>query len=80
MKKRNNFLLEQTLLANERTLLSYIRTSMAALIFGFGLIQFGSSIPRLINLGYSALAIGIIFILVGLTHYHINKIKILNKD
>jgi len=79
MKKRRQeeLLLEEALLSNERTLLSYIRTAMATLIFGFGLIQFGNSVKLLISLGYSAIAIGIVFILIGLTRHHILRNKIM---
>ncbi|MGV3640032.1 MAG: DUF202 domain-containing protein [Adhaeribacter sp.] len=40
---RDHLAMERTKLANERTLLSYLRTSMALVVAGFSLLQFFSN-------------------------------------
>tara|TARA_B100000929_G_C15504973_1_gene418556 strand:+ start:369 stop:707 length:339 start_codon:yes stop_codon:yes gene_type:complete len=67
---REHLALERTKLANERTLLSYIRASIYLLISGLALLQIkqyqGIS---LMWVGYLALFICILFLLVGISRY-----------
>ena len=67
---------EEALLSNERTMLSYIRTSFAALLFGFALLQFSKYDNSLTLIGSISIAIGIILLGLGLTYYEIRKRKI----
>ena len=67
---REHLALERTKLANERTLLSYIRASIYLLISGLALLQIkeyqGIS---LMWVGYLALFICILFMIVGFSRY-----------
>ncbi|MCM8568965.1 DUF202 domain-containing protein [Gramella jeungdoensis] len=67
---REHLALERTKLANERTLLSYIRASIYLLISGLALLQIkqyqGIS---LMWVGYLALFICVLFLLVGVSRY-----------
>jgi putative membrane protein len=65
---REHLALERTKLANERTLLSYIRASLYLLIGGIALIQV-KEYPNLLWVGYVALFICVLFILVGISRY-----------
>jgi len=65
---REHLALERTKLANERTLLSYIRASLYLLIGGIALIQV-KEYPNLHWVGYAALFICVLFILVGISRY-----------
>ncbi|TDN90464.1 putative membrane protein [Salegentibacter sp. 24] len=65
---REHLALERTKLANERTLLSYIRASLYLLIGGIALIQV-KEYPNLVWVGYVALFICVLFILVGISRY-----------
>ena len=67
---REHLALERTKLANERTLLSYIRASIYLLISGLALLQIkeyqGIS---LMWVGYLSLLICILFLIVGFSRY-----------
>lgn len=67
---REHLALERTKLANERTLLSYIRASIYLLISGLALLQIkdyqGIS---LMWVGYLSLVICILFLIVGISRY-----------
>src|SRR5690606_28044289 len=60
--------LERTKLANERTLLSYIRSSLYLLLGGIGILQL-KDFERIKWLGYVALAVCIIFFAIGIFRY-----------
>lgn len=60
--------LERTKLANERTLLSYIRSSLYLLLGGIGLLQL-EGLNRIHWLGYVALLVCVIFLGVGIVRY-----------
>lgn len=60
--------LERTKLANERTLLSYVRSSLYLLIGGLALLQL-EDLNRIHWLGYAALFICIVFLGVGIVRY-----------
>lgn len=60
--------LERTKLANERTLLSYIRSSLYLLIGGIGILQI-KDFDNIHWLGYFALVICVIFLAIGIFRY-----------
>ena len=60
--------LERTKLANERTLLSYIRSSLYLLIGGIGILQL-KDFESIKWLGYVALAVCVIFLALGVFRY-----------
>ena len=60
--------LELTKLANERTLLSYIRSSLYLLLGGIGILQL-KDFESIKWLGYVALAVCVIFLAVGIFRY-----------
>lgn len=60
--------LERTKLANERTLLSYIRSSLYLLIGGIGILQL-KDFESIKWLGYVALGVCVIFLTVGIFRY-----------
>jgi putative membrane protein len=60
--------LERTKLANERTLLSYIRSSLYLLLGGIAILQL-KDFRNIHWLGYVALAVCIIFLAVGIFRY-----------
>ena len=66
---RDHLALERTRLSNERTLLSYIRSSLYLLIGGFALIQV-EGYGDLRFAGYLALALSATSILVGLFRFY----------
>jgi putative membrane protein len=60
--------LERTKLANERTLLSYIRSSLYLLIGGIGILQL-KDFENIKWLGYVSLGVCVIFLTVGIVRY-----------
>ncbi len=60
--------LERTKLANERTLLSYIRSSLYLLLGGIGLLQL-EELGKIHWLGYVALFVCIVFLSIGIVRY-----------
>lgn len=66
---------ETALLANERTLLSYVRTTFSALILGFALIQFSDQ-DSMLRLGVATIIGGFILGLIGLIEYKMHNTKI----
>lgn len=67
---REHLALERTKLANERTLLSYIRASIYLLISGLALLQIKNYQDiSLMWVGYLSLLICILFLLVGISRY-----------
>jgi len=74
---RDHLALERTRLANERTLLSYIRTSLYLTLAGIAFIQiegFGS----IKWIGYISITLSIIFFMFGIIRFYLLKDK-LNK-
>ncbi|TQD39815.1 DUF202 domain-containing protein [Haloflavibacter putidus] len=65
---REHLALERTKLANERTLLSYIRASLYLLVGGVALLQI-EDFPRLHWVGYASLFICVLFIIIGISRY-----------
>ena len=77
-KRKNKLKLEEesALLANERTLLSYIRTTFSALILGFALIQFSNQNNSMLKVGIATIAGGFILGIIGLIEYRLHKSRI----
>lgn len=75
---RDHLAIGRTTLANERTLLAYIRTAMAAFIAGVSLIKFFDSIIIEI-IGWIFVPSGIITIIVGLIRFQKQKESIPEK-
>ncbi len=62
---RDHLAIDRTTLANERTLLGYVRTSLALAVVGASALKFFDS-AALIVTGWGFLAIGVVTFLVGL--------------
>lgn len=67
-KLREHLALERTKLANERTLLSYIRASLYLLIGGIALLEV-KGYGNLSWVGYASLFFCLVFIIVGISRY-----------
>ena len=59
----------RTILANERTLLAYVRTVLSAWLFGMAAIKFFPENFPLILLGWSVIAVGTTVFLRGISQY-----------
>jgi putative membrane protein len=59
---------QRTTLANDRTLLSYIRTALYFLVSGTALFQV-KELDHVRDLGYLAFGLSVIFLLVGIINY-----------
>jgi putative membrane protein len=66
---RDHLALERTKLANERTLLSYIRTSLYLLLGGLAFLGM-KDLERIKNLGYFSLALSIILLIIGILRFY----------
>lgn len=66
---RDYLALERTKLANERTLLSYIRSSLYLLIGGIAIIQL-EGFESIKFVGYIALVLTIILIIIGIYRFY----------
>lgn len=82
---RDFLALERTRLANERTLLAYIRSSLYLVLGGIAFLQLNDFV-NIRWLGYVALVLSIFFIIIGISrfvqlnrslrkHYYANKLK-----
>ncbi|PZD78630.1 DUF202 domain-containing protein [Mesonia sp. K7] len=74
-KIREHLALERTKLANERTLLAYIRASLYLLVGGTALLQL-EEYDNLHIIGYMALFICVLFIIIGIWRYIILEKKL----
>jgi uncharacterized membrane protein YidH (DUF202 family) len=61
--------------SNERTLLSYIRTSASVLVLAVALLRFFTE-RTVITLGWVSLAIGIVILAIGLQRYYVERARI----
>lgn len=66
---RDYLALERTKLANERTLMSYIRSSLYLLLGGIGLLQL-QGFERIHFLGYVSLSLTVLFMIIGIYRYY----------
>lgn len=69
---RDYLAIERTRLANERTLLSYIRSSLYLLLGGIAFIQL-KNFPDFEYLGITALAFSAIFFVIGIYRFTLLK-------
>lgn len=69
---RDFLALERTRLANERTLFSYLRTSLYLLLGGIALFQL-TGFERIKWLGYVSLALSVIILIIGI--FRFNNLK-----
>jgi putative membrane protein len=72
---RDYLAMQRTTLANERTLFSYIRTSLYLVIGGIGLLKL-EDFESLAWLGYVSLAISALMIFYGVVRYIVLKRKL----
>jgi putative membrane protein len=72
---RDFLALERTRLANERTLFSYIRTSLYLLLGGIALFQI-TGFERIKWLGYVSIALSIIILIIGIFRFNHIKFKL----
>lgn len=69
---RDYLAIERTRLANERTLLSYIRSSIYLLLGGLGFLQI-KDFENIKYLGYLSLAFSLIFLWIGIYRFMLLK-------
>lgn len=65
---RDYLAMERTKLANERTLLSYIRSSLYLLLGGIAIIQL-EGFERIKFIGYVSLALTVILVIIGIYRF-----------
>ena len=66
---RDHLAMERTKLANERTLLSYIRTSLYLVLGGIAFLGM-KNLEELRNLGYFSLVLSVILLIIGLVRFY----------
>lgn len=66
---RDHLAMERTKLANERTLFSYIRTSLYLVLGGIAFIGM-KDLTEIRNLGYFSLALSVIILVIGITRFY----------
>jgi len=69
---RDRLARQRTELANERTLLSYIRTALGVFIVGIPAV-WGLELPGIQVLGVFSLVLGLVFLWVGVRRFFSNK-------
>ncbi|MDF7798579.1 DUF202 domain-containing protein [Pontiellaceae bacterium B1224] len=66
---RDHLAYDRTVLANERTLLSYLRTSIALFAAGGTLLKLLSEEPLMVKLGIALLFLGLVAVVVGFVRF-----------
>lgn len=79
LQPANKLAAARTILANERTLLSYFRTSLACLIGGAGLIKFFEH-PLYVLTGSVLIAVSALCLLAGIRRFWTTRKLIQNID
>ncbi|MDD4144234.1 MAG: DUF202 domain-containing protein [Prolixibacteraceae bacterium] len=74
---RDYLALERTKLANERTLLAYSRTSLYMLLGGIAFLQL-EDFKSIIWVGYLAIGLSIVLIIVGIYRFFLIKYRLTN--
>jgi putative membrane protein len=74
---RDYLAIQRTKLANDRTLLSYIRTSLYFLVSGTALFEV-NNLSHIRELGYLAFGLSVGFLLIGIVNYFRLKKKLKN--
>ena len=62
-------------LANERTLLAYIRTFLSFIVAGVSLIQF-FNVETFILLGYAFIPVGFLILIIGIIRFRMSSVKL----
>lgn len=57
------------LLANERTLLAWVRTAVAVIAGGLAVLQFATSLPSRTTIGVAIILVGAVCAVLGLVRY-----------
>lgn len=65
---RDHLAVNRTALSNERTFLAYVRTSIALVAGGFGLIKFIKDLTYNL-LGWFLIGLGLIVLIIGITRF-----------
>ncbi|SMP56038.1 putative membrane protein [Neorhodopirellula lusitana] len=78
--RRNELALIRTDLANERTLLAYVRTSLMMAGTGGTLVKFFGDSKDLLVLGFALIACGAALFLVGLSRCRQQSLRIRNRN
>ena len=66
---RDHLAMERTKLANERTLLSYLRTSLYLVLGGIAFLGM-KNLEELRNLGYFSLVLSVVLLIIGLVRFY----------
>ncbi|TVR40697.1 MAG: DUF202 domain-containing protein [Cryomorphaceae bacterium] len=66
---RDFLALERTRLANERTLLTYLRTSLYMVLGGLGILQL-RDFENIRWLGFVALGLSVVFVAIGVVRFY----------
>lgn len=66
---RDHLAMERTKLANERTLLSYLRTSLYLVLGGIAFLGM-KNLEELRNLGYFSLGLSVVLLIIGLVRFY----------
>ena len=78
--KKNNLVneleKERTMMADDRTLLSFVRTSLSIFIFGIFLIKFFPEVPNIFLIFVLTIVFGIVVMVVGTVEYLIFRKEI----
>ena len=64
---RDHLAMERTKLANERTLLSYLRTSLYLILGGIAFLS--TNIDQIRHLGYASLGMSVVILLIGIIRF-----------
>ena len=70
-----SFSLQRTILANERTLLAYVRTAFSSLLLAIVLLKFLDNGTNFY--GFLFLILSLVFIVIGVVYYFIRKKSLL---
>ena len=65
----NSMALTRTVLANERTLLAYVRTSLTMLVTGVGILKFIEDGMTVLTIGWGMILGGIVILIAGIIRY-----------
>ncbi|GAA4290326.1 DUF202 domain-containing protein [Aestuariibaculum suncheonense] len=70
---RDQLAIERTRLANERTLMSYIRSSLYLLIGSFAFFELKNEYSNFDYLAYVSLGFSVVFLLIGIYRFYLLK-------
>ena len=80
LKEHKSLSRERTLLAIERNTLSYIRKGFECFVFGIGLIKLFFESVKAVSIGYFSIAVGFMFIFIGIINQNIRKKRVSKID